>query len=444
MFKSSPEFIFQCLQKFSFVAFRKQKKNSMSTFVPFKAYRPTRDKVEKIVSKPYDVLNREEALGECQGNPLSFYHVIKPEIDFPASHDPYAPDVYKKGKENFDRLVHDGNMVRDTSRHFLIYQLIRNGHVQTGIAGCCAIEDYFSGVIKTHELTRPDKEEDRKNHIRASKLNYEPVFFSYPRVEAIGRLVELVKKGAPEYDITTSDGIGHRVWLVKDGEMNDTITRIFEEQVPKLYVADGHHRTAAGAFTGQELVKARKGTLNDGKPGNYFLAVLFPDDQLEILDYNRVVKDLNGFSEKEFLERLSENFIVEQKNAQFRPGAIHTFGMYLGQKWYRLTAKPGTYDDSPTGQLDVTILTQKVLEPLLSITDVRTDKRIDFVGGIRGLEELERRVNSGEMKVAFALHPVSMHQIITIADAGLTMPPKVTWFEPKLASGLFVYSLDDN
>ncbi len=415
----------------------------MSTFVPFKAYRPVKEVVEAVVSKPYDVLNREEALQESEGNPESFYHVIKPEIDFPSGHDQYAPEIYKKGKDNFDKLVRDGIVVHDNSEQFFVYQLCRNGHSQTGIVGCCAIADYFEDVIKKHELTRPDKEEDRKNHIRASKLNYEPVFFSYPQVQSIDEQIDKVKRRAPEYDFSTNDGIKHRVWPVKEPEAVRTISRLFEDKVPKLYVADGHHRTAAGALVGQELVNGRAGKLSDGKPDNYFLAVLFPDNQLEILDYNRVIKDLNGHSEEEFLELISNDFVVELKSGQFRPAAIHTFGMYLGKQWYQLTAKSCAYDESPTGQLDVTILTQKVLEPLLNITDVRTDKRIDFVGGIRGLDELERRVDNDEMKVAFALHPVSMQQIIAIADSGLIMPPKVTWFEPKLGSGLFVYSLGE-
>jgi uncharacterized protein (DUF1015 family) len=415
----------------------------MSRFVPFRAYHPVKERVAEVVSKPYDVLNREEALEECEGNPVSFYHVIKPEIDFPAGHDQYAPEIYRKGKENFDQLVRDGIVVHDASEQFFIYQLSQKGHSQTGIAGCCAIKDYFDDVIKKHELTRPDKEEDRKNHIRASKLNYEPVFFSYPQVNAIDQQIEAVKSGEPEYDFETNDGIKHRVWPVKEEGMIRSIIRLFEEKVPKIYVADGHHRTAAGALAGQEFVNGRAGNLSDGKRDNYFLAVLFPDDQLEILDYNRVIKDLNGLLSEEFLERLSNDFVVEQKVEQHRPAARHTFGMYLDQKWYQLTAKPGICDDTPIGQLDVTILTQKVLEPVLNIMDVRTDKRIDFVGGIRGLGELERRVDSGEMKVAFALHPVSMQQIITIADSGLTMPPKVTWFEPKLGSGLFVYSLGE-
>lgn len=409
----------------------------MSTFIPFKAYRPTMDKAKAVASRPYDVLNREEALEECEGNPLSFYHVIKPEIDYPEDHDHYAPEIYRKGKENFDKLVQDGVVVQDGSAQFYVYLLNMNGHEQTGLVGCCAIEDYFQNVIKKHELTRPDKEEDRKNHIRASRLHYEAVLFSYPQVAAIDREVEAVTAQAPAYDFTSDDGIRHKFWVITDGQLNARITRLFETDVPKIYIADGHHRTSAGALVGREL--------SNGKPSgaDYFMAVLFPDNQLNIQDYNRVVKDLNGLTPAALLEQVSANFEVEKWASQYRPTALHNFGMYLGGQWYKLTAKPGTYDDSPIGQLDVTILTDQILAPHLGIGDLRTDKRIDFVGGIRGLGELERRVDSGEMAVAFALHPVSMQQLISIADNDLIMPPKVTWFEPKLRSGLFVYSLED-
>ncbi|MCF8244702.1 MAG: DUF1015 family protein [Saprospiraceae bacterium] len=409
----------------------------MSIFIPFRAYRPTQKNAKAVASRPYDVLNREEALVECEGNPLSFYHVIKPEIDFPESHDHYATEVYQKGKENFDHLVKDGVIVQDKEAQFYVYQLNMNGHEQTGLVGCCAIEDYFNNIIKKHELTRPDKEEDRKNHIRYSRLNYEPVLFSYPHVDAIDKALETVTATAPEYNFTSDDGIKHKFWPITNGELNAKIERLFKTDVPKIYIADGHHRTSAGALVGREL--------SNGKPGaaSYFMAVLFPDNQLAIQDYNRVVKDLNGHSPADFLAAVSEKFEVEKSASQYRPEALHTFGMYLEGQWYKLTAKPSTYDETPIGELDVTILTNQVLAPLLGIGDLRTDKRIDFVGGIRGLGELERRVNSGEMAVAFALYPVSMAQLISIADNDLIMPPKVTWFEPKLRSGLFVYSLED-
>ena len=412
----------------------------MSTFIPFKAYRPIKEKAKEVASKPYDVLNREEAKKESEGNPLSFYHIIKPEIDFPDGFNSYAPEIYRKGKENFDGLVSDGIMVQDHSEQFYVYQLNMNGHEQTGLVGCCAIEDYFNNVIRKHELTRPDKEEDRKNHIRTSKLNYEPVFFSYPQVASVDTKVEAVKTGPPEYEFTSNDGIKHKLWVIKEENLIRRITELFKNEVPTIYIADGHHRTSAGASVGKEL---KNGHLN-GSKADYFMAVLFPDNQLKILDYNRVVNNLNGLSAEAFIERLSQDFVVEQKNGKYKPEALHTFGMYLNGAWYKLTAKPSTYDDSPIGQLDVTVLSLSVLGPILDIVDLRTDKRIDFVGGMRGLSELERRVDSGEMAVAFALYPVSMKQMINISDSGLVMPPKVTWFEPKLRSGLFVYSLEDD
>ncbi len=409
----------------------------MSKFIPFRAFRPTQAAAKAVASRPYDVLNREEALEESEGNPLSFYHVIKPEIDFPQEHDHYAPEVYQKGKENFDKLVNDGIVFQDENAQFYAYQIHMGNHVQTGLVGCCAIEDYFNNIIKKHELTRPDKEEDRKNHIRYSHLNYEPVLFSYPHVAAIDKLVADVIAQAPAYDFTSDDGLRHKLWPITDAGVNAKIENLFETDVPKIYIADGHHRTSAGALVGKEI--------SGGKPGaaNYFMAVVFPDNQLAIQDYNRVIKDLNGHSPADFLAAVSEKFEVEKSASQYRPESLHTFGMYLNGQWYKLTAKPSTYDNSPIGELDVTILTDQVLAPLLGIGDLRTDKRIDFVGGIRGLGELERRVNSGEMAVAFALYPVSMAQLINIADNDLIMPPKVTWFEPKLRSGLFVYSLED-
>jgi uncharacterized protein (DUF1015 family) len=416
----------------------------MSVFVPFKAFRPTKENVKAVASKPYDVLNEKEAKVEAEGNPFSFYHVIKPEIDFPEDFDHYAPEVYQKGKENFDSLVEKGIMIQDESACFYVYQLNMNGHEQTGLVGCCAIDDYFNNAIKKHELTRPDKEEDRKNHIRASKLNYEPVFFSYPHIGAIDDMVNNVKKATPAYDFTADDGIQHSLWVIDQPEMLNQISTIFEKDVPSIYIADGHHRTAAGALVGQELRSARGGNASDNKRDNYFMAVVFPDNQLKILDYNRVVKDLNGLTEAELMTRLSDKFEIEQKDDQYRPEFLHTFGMYLNNKWYKLTAKAGTFDDEdPVGQLDVTILSNNVLEPLFNIVDLRKDKRIDFIGGMRGLGELEKRVDSGEMKIAFSMYPVSMEQLINISDNDLIMPPKVTWFEPKLRSGLFVHKLDE-
>jgi len=414
----------------------------MSVFVPFKAFRPKKENVVEIACRPYDVLNAKEAREICKDNPNSFYHVIKPEIDFSDDFDHYAPEVYKKGKENFDKLANDGLMVQDGSENFYAYQIIMNGHEQTGLVGCCAIDDYFNNVIKKHELTRPDKEEDRKNHVRYSKLNYEPVFFAYPHVNSIDELVADVKTNEPVYNITTSDGIQHTLWVIEDTDKVAKVKSLFDEQVPSIYVADGHHRTAAGALVGKEFREAANGNANDGERYNYFMAVLFPDNQLKIIDYNRVVKDLNGMDAATFVAKISENFDVEEQSQTYKPEALHHIGMYLEGKWYKLVAKEGTYNDNnPVDVLDVTILSNQILDPLLNIVDLRTDKRIDFVGGIRGLGELEKRVNSGEMKVAFALHPVSMQQLMDISDNDMIMPPKVTWFEPKLRSGLFVHQL---
>ncbi len=414
----------------------------MSVLVPFKAYRPIKEKVKEIASRPYDVLNAKEAREICKDNPNSFYRVIKPELEFADDSDHYAPEVYKKGKENFDKLVDKGLMVQDESENFYAYQIIMNGHKQTGLVGCCAIDDYFNNIIKKHELTRPDKEEDRKNHVRYSKLNYEPVFFAYPHVNSIDELVDTVKQDDPVYDITTSDGIQHTLWTISDADKVASIKMLFEQEVPSIYVADGHHRTAAGALVGEEFRNEVGGNKDDGERYNYFMAVLFPDNQLKIIDYNRVAKDLNGMDEATFVAKVAEKFDIEETEGQYKPNSLHHFGMYLNNKWYKLVAKEGNYNDNdPVEVLDVTILSKQVLEPLLNIVDLRTDKRIDFVGGIRGLEELEKRVNSGEMEVAFALNPVSMQQLMDISDNDMIMPPKVTWFEPKLRSGLFVHGL---
>lgn len=414
----------------------------MAILKPFKGIRPVKDKVEKIASKPYDVLNEKEAREECSGNPFSFYHVIKPEIDFPDDFDHYAPEVYEKGRDNFQAMMREGVFFQDDKECYYIYQQTMDGRKQNGIVGCAGVDDYLNDIIKKHELTRPDKEEDRKNHVRVSRLNYEPVFFAYPKVAALDEIVNEVIKGEPEYDFVADDGIGHTFWVVND---DATISRITDEfsRIKNTYVADGHHRTAAAALVGKELRDSNPG-FTGREEYNFFLAVHFPDDQLHIMDYNRVVKDLNGMSSEEFMEKLRENFIIEDKGEEvFKPGKLHNFGMYLDNRWYSLTAKDGTFDDNdPIGVLDVTILSDCILTPLLDIKDLRTDKRIDFVGGLRGLGELKRRVDSGEMKVAFALYPVSMKQLIDIADTGNIMPPKTTWFEPKLRSGLVLHGLD--
>ncbi|MBT8267185.1 MAG: DUF1015 family protein [Bacteroidia bacterium] len=415
----------------------------MSVFVPFKAFRPSPNFVEEVACKPYDVLNAAEAKSEAEGKPNSFYHVIKPEIDFSNDHDPYAPEIYKKGKANFDALVNKKVLIQDETASFYVYELTMDGHVQTGLVGCCSIDDYFNNVIKKHELTRPDKEEDRKNHVRASKLNYEPVFLSYPNVSDIDALVDSMKNEDSVYDFVADDGIRHRLWPVTDAQKLNELESLFESKVDSIYIADGHHRTAAGSLVAKELRDARNGSSGDGHRDNYVMAVVFPDNQLKILDYNRVIKDLNGLTEDELLKAVGDKFDIEKKAEAYRPEGPHTFGMYLNKQWYKLTSKAGTYNDNdPIGQLDVTILSENILEPLFNIVDLRKDKRIDFVGGMRGLGELERRVDHGNMEVAFSVHPVSMDQLITISDNDLIMPPKVTWFEPKLRSGLFVHDLN--
>ena len=414
----------------------------MAILKAFKGIRPVRGKVNLVASRPYDVINSEEAKIEAGDNVHSFLHVVKPEIDLPDDVDHYSPLVYEKGRDNFEKLLKDGMFFQDKDEYLYIYQLTMDGRTQTGIVGCASVDDYLNNVIKKHELTRPDKEEDRKNHVRISNINAEPVFFAYPNMKELDAEVNKIVATKPEYDFTTEDAIRHALWVVSDSGTVKNIIDLFAK-LPATYVADGHHRTAAAALVGKERREANAN--HTGKEEyNFFLAVHFPDNQLQIMDYNRVVKDLNGLSEEDFLNRLRMNFDVEEKgSAIYKPNAIHNFGMYLNHKWYSLTAKPGTYNDSdPIGVLDVTILSEQVLAPILNIKDLRTDKRIDFVGGLRGLGELERRVNSGEMKVAFALYPVTMKQLIDIADTNNIMPPKTTWFEPKLRSGLVVHSLE--
>ena len=414
----------------------------MAILKPFRGIRPKKELVKNIACRPYDVLNEQEARIETKGDPNSFYHVIKPEIDFPDDFDHYSPEIYKKGKENFERMFHEGVFSQDQKDCYYIYAQTMHGRKQYGIVGCAAVDDYVNNVIRKHELTRPDKEEDRKNHVRVSNLNYEPVFFAYQQVKALDEVVSVVVKNTPEYDFVSDDGIGHTFWIVNDDDAIKTITEEFSK-LKYTYVADGHHRTAAAALVGKE--RRENNPNHTGKEEyNYFLAVHFPDNQLQIMDYNRVIKDLNGNSPSQFIDKLKENFIVEERSsAEYRPSQLHEFSMYLEGKWYKLNSKPGTYNDNdPIGVLDVTILSEKVLAPVLNIVDLRKDKRIDFVGGLRGLGELKKRVDSGEMKVAFALYPVTMKQLIDIADNNLIMPPKVTWFEPKLRSGLVLHSLE--
>ncbi|MDR1154212.1 MAG: DUF1015 family protein [Bacteroidales bacterium] len=413
----------------------------MAILKAFQGIRPVKDKAAKIASRPYDVLNRAEAHKEAEDNPLSFLHVIKPEIDLPASTDEHAPEVYRKGSENFRKMIADGIFLTDHTDRLYVYAQTMDGRTQYGIVGCASVDDYMNNVIRKHELTRPDKEEDRKNHIRVSNVNYEPVFFAYPAVAEIDDMVAKITATPAEYDFTADDGIGHRLWVIDDPAVIGRMIELFAA-IPNTYVADGHHRTAAAALVGDERRKANPNHTGN-EEYNFFLAVHFPDNQLKIFDYNRVVKDLNGRSEADFLKELEKGFMVQCKGTgEYRPAALHEFSMYLGGKWYALTARPGTYNDSdPIGCLDVTVLSDLVLAPILDITDLRNSKRIDFAGGIRGLGELKRRVDSGEMAVAFALYPVSMKQLIDIADTGNIMPPKTTWFEPKLRSGLVIHSI---
>jgi uncharacterized protein (DUF1015 family) len=414
----------------------------MAILKAFKGIRPTADKAHLIASRPYDVLNKAEARVEAGNNNLSYLHVIKPEMDLADDVNQYGEEVYNKGKENFFNLMDEKVLVQDDNDYLYIYAQTMNGKTQYGIVGCAGVEDYMNNVIKKHELTRPDKEEDRMNHVRTSGMNYEPVFFSYPAVKEIDDIVAKIVKNNAEYDFTSEDGFGHHFWVIREKSKIDRITELFAE-LPATYVADGHHRTAAAALVGNERKKNNPNHKGD-EEYNYFLAVHFPDDQLTIIDYNRVIKDLNGNTKEEFISKLEARFDIEEKGTEiYTPDSLHNFSMYLDSKWYSLTAKEGTYDNNdPIGVLDVTILTNEILDPFLDIKDLRRSKRIDFVGGIRGLSELSRRVDNGEMEVAFALYPVSMKQLIDIADSGNIMPPKTTWFEPKLRSGLVIHALD--
>lgn len=415
----------------------------MAKLKAFKGLRPPNEIVQKLASRPYDVLNSEEARQEAAGNEFSLLHIIKPEIDLEDGVDLYSQEVYNKAKSNLEKFKNSAWLEADKEEYLYIYAQTMFGKTQYGIVGCASVDDYMNNVIKKHELTRPDKEEDRMKHVRITNANMEPVFFSYPAVKEIDNIVaEYVKANDADYDFTADDGVGHHFWVLRDKTKIGRIIELFEE-LPATYVADGHHRTAAAALVGNE--KASKNPNHKGNEEyNYFLAVHFPDNQLTIIDYNRVVKDLNGYSAEEFIEKLKKGFeVLEIGTEIYKPDNLHNFSMYLEGKWYSLTAKEGTYNDSdPIGVLDVTILTEQVLAPFLDIQDLRRSKRIDFVGGIRGLSELKKRVDSGEMKVAFALYPVSMQQLIDIADNDMIMPPKTTWFEPKLRSGLVVHELD--
>ena len=407
---------------------------------PFAGVRPPKELAAEVASRPYDVLNSVEAKAEA--GEKSLLHIIKPEIDFDPIADEHSQPVYDKAVENFKLWQERGWLVQDDNEMYYVYAQTMNGRTQYGLVAAANVDDYMTGKIKKHDLTRKDKEEDRMIHVRIQNANIEPVFFAYPDVDEMNQIVEnIVKNQEPEYDFVAEDGFGHTFWAIRDAETNARITEIFA-QIPALYVADGHHRTAAAALVGAEKRAANPNHTGD-EEYNYFLAVIFPESQLNIIDYNRVVMDLNGLNEEEFLGKLSESFDVVEKGTEiYKPNALHNFGMYLGGKWYSLTAKAGTYDDNdPIGTLDVTVLSNLVFDKILNLGDLRTSKRIDFVGGIRGLGELQKRVDSGEMVAAFALYPVTMRQIIDIADTGNIMPPKTTWFEPKLRSGLVIHKL---
>lgn len=414
----------------------------MAKVKPFKGVRPPRELVEQVASRPYDVLNSEEARAEAAGNPMSLYHIIKPEIDFEPGMDEHDARVYDKAVENFRMFQDKGWLRQDDNENYYIYAQTMDGRTQYGFVVAAWVPDYMEGRIKKHELTRRDKEEDRMKHVRCNNANVEPVFFAFPDNEALEQIIRDVTAGEPEYDFTAPDGFGHTLWVISDPGMIEKVTEEFGK-IPNMYIADGHHRSAAAALVGAEKAKNNPNHTGD-EEYNYFMAVAFPASHLRVIDYNRVVRDLNGMTPAEFLKRLEENFIVEEKGVEtYHPTGLHNFALYLDGKWYSLTAKPGTYnDDDPIGVLDVTVSSDLILRDMLGITDLRSDKRIDFVGGIRGLEELKRRVDSGEMAMALALYPVTMKQIMDIADTGNIMPPKTTWFEPKLRSGLIIHKLD--
>ena len=408
---------------------------------PFRGVRPPKELVREVASRPYDVLNSEEARKEAEGNEKSLYHIIKPEIDFPAGKDEHDEDVYVRAAENFRKFQEKGWLVQDEQEMYYLYAQTMNGKTQYGLVLGASVEDYMTGKIKKHELTRRDKEEDRMKHVRVTDANMEPVFFAYPDNQSLNEIVAKVTARQPEYDFVSADGVGHHFWLIPEEEDIRRITEIFAG-MPAMYIADGHHRSAAAARVGAE--KAKNNPHHTGNEEyNYFMAVCFPASQLTIIDYNRVVKDLNGLTPDEFINKLEKNFVVEPAGSEIpKPKALHNFSIYLDGRAYSVTARPGTWDDSdPIGRLDVTITSNRVLDEILGIKDLRSDKRIDFVGGIRGLDALKNRVDSGEMALALALYPVSMRQLMEIADTGNIMPPKTTWFEPKLRSGLVIHKL---
>lgn len=414
----------------------------MAIIKPFKGIRPPQQIVEKVASRPYDVLNSDEARAEAAGNPMSLYRITKPEINFEPGTDEHDEKVYAKAVQNFQAFREQGWLLQDATEKYYVYAQTMNGKTQYGLVVCASVEDYMNENIKKHELTRRDKEEDRMKHVRVNNANIEPVFFAYPHHDELDEIVTEVTKATPVYDfVAQGDGFGHHFWVIDNEAYIQKITETFA-QIPSLYIADGHHRSAAAALVGNE--KRLQNPHHTGQEEyNYFMAVCFPDNQLNIIDYNRVVKDLNGLSDEEFLIRLQENFVVEKKGSEiYKPNKLHNFALYLSGTWYSFTANVGTYDDNdPIGVLDVTISSNLILDEILGIKDLRSDTRIDFVGGIRGLEALQNRVDSGEMRMALALYPVSMEQLINISDSGNIMPPKTTWFEPKLRSGLVIHEL---
>ena len=415
----------------------------MAKVKPFKGIRPPKKFVEEVESRPYDVLDSEEARAEAGENEKSLYHIIKPEINFSECISEYDPKVYESAAVQFRKFQEKGWLKQDAEENYYLYSQTMNGKTQYGLVVCAHVSDYLNGVIKKHELTRKDKEEDRMKHVRVNNANLEPVFFAYPDNDILLEIIGKYSKLTPEYDfIAPGDGFEHKFWVISDKADINAITKEFEK-MPSLYIADGHHRSAAAALVGAEKARMNPATTGN-EEYNYFMAVCFPASQLTILDYNRVVKDLNGMTPKQFIAALKDDFMVEDKGTEiYKPAQIHEFSLYLESHWYSLKAKPGTYDDNdPIGVLDVDISSRLILDKLLGIKDLRTDKRIDFVGGLRGLSELKRRVDSGEMKMALALYPVTMKQIMDIADSGNIMPPKATWFEPKLRSGLIIHSLD--